>query len=365
MRLAKWVQRMNTQPIKQPIEVRPCGKSSLRLTALGMGCWAYGGGDYWGAQSQDDVNAVVRYAVDHGCNFFDTAEAYNNGASESSLGIALRGIPRESAIIGTKISPSNTHPRTLVEHCEASLRRLGIDTIDLYMVHWPITPGSIVHFSKDPGPTPSVPDAFHTLMDLQKAGKIRHIGVSNFGRERLQEALATGADIVINELPYSLLTRAIEIEIVPFCREHGIGVLGYMALMQGMLADIYPSLNDVPVWQRRTRHFDCRRTPQCRHGLPGAEAETNAALEALRAIARRQGMTLPEIALKWALTGEGITSSLCGSRNVKELEQNLRAASEPLSAEIRQELNRATEPLLEKLGPSFDYYEHPEKDRTR
>ena len=152
---------------------------------------------------------------------------------------------------------------------------------------------------------------------------------------------------------------------LPYCRQHGIGVLGYMALMQGMLADIYPRLEDVPVWQRRTRHFDSRRTPECRHGLPGAEAETNAALDAIRAIARREGMTLPEIALKWAMSGEGITSSLCGSRNIKELEQNLRAASEPLPAGIREELNRATEPLLVKLGPSFDYYERAENDRTR
>jgi len=365
MRLAEWVQRMITQQTKQAIEVRPCGKSDLRLSALGMGCWAFGGGDYWGPQSQEDVNAVVRYAVDHGCNFFDTAEAYNNGASESSLGLALRGIPRESAIIGTKISPSNTAPKTLVEHCDASLRRLGTDYIDLYMVHWPITPRSIEHFSKDPGPTPSVQDAFRTLMDLQRAGKIRYIGVSNFGRERLEEALAAGADIVINELPYSLLTRAIDLEMLPYCRQYGIGVLGYMALMQGMLADIYPRIEDVPVWQRRTRHFDSRRTPECRHGLPGAEAETNSALEAIRAIARRQGMTLPEIALKWAMSGEGITSSLCGSRNIKELEQNLRAASKPLPPGVREELNRATEPLLQKLGPSFDYYERAENDRTR
>ena len=330
-----------------------------------MGCWAFGGGEYWGPQNQEDVNAVVRYAVDHGCNFFDTAEAYNNGASESSLGIALRGIPRASVIVGTKISPSNTSPRTLVEHCDASLRRLGTDYIDLYMVHWPITPQAIQHFSKEPGPAPSVSEAFQTLMELQKAGKIRYIGVSNFGRERLEEALATRAQVVINELPYSLLTRAIEIEILPYCREHGIGVLGYMSLMQGVLADIFPRLEDVPIWQRRTRHFDSRRTPECRHGLPGAEIETNAALHDLRAIARRHGMTLPEIALKWAMAGDGITSSLCGSRNIKELEQNLRAASGPLPANIRDELNRATDPLLEKLGPSFDYYERAENDRTR
>jgi aryl-alcohol dehydrogenase-like predicted oxidoreductase len=119
------------------------------------------------------------------------------------------------------------------------------------------------------------------------------------------------------------------------------------------------------VWQRRTRHFDSRQTPQCRHGLPGAEPETNAALENIRAIAGKHGLTMPELALKWAFAGQGITSSLCGSRNIKELQMNVKAASDPLAQETVDELNRATQPLLEKLGPSFDYYENPTNDRTR
>ena len=218
---------------------RQCGKFDWKLPVLGMGCWAYGGGEYWGAQSQQDVDAVVRCAVDRGCCFFDTAEVYNDGASETSLGLALRGIPRDKVILGTKISPSNTAPTTLREHCDASLRRLRTDYVDLYMVHWPITPHSIRHFTTASPPTPSVPEAFHALMRLKGAGKVRHIGVSNFGAGKLDEALATGAEIVVNELPYSLLTRAIEREILPYCREKGIGVLGYMAMMQGILADTY------------------------------------------------------------------------------------------------------------------------------
>jgi aryl-alcohol dehydrogenase-like predicted oxidoreductase len=313
---------------------RQCGRSELRLPLLGMGCWAYGGGEYWGAQSQQDVDAVVRCAVERGCNFFDTAEAYNQGASESSLGIALRGISRADVLIGTKVSPSHVEPGKLVTHCEASLRRLQTDYIDLYMVHWPITAHSIRHFTSENLPTPSVPDAFAALERLQQAGKIRFIGVSNFGAAKLAEALATGVEIVINELPYSLLARAIEIEILPFCQEQGIGVLGYMSLMQGVLADTYPTLADVPAWRRRTRHFDSRRTPQCRHGLPGAELETFAALQSIQTIAAKHGMTTQELALKWAFAGRGITSSLCGSRNLKQLRMNLKAASESLAGDI-------------------------------
>ncbi len=330
-----------------------------------MGCWAYGGGEYWGAQSQTDVDAVVRSAIDAGCNFFDTAEAYNQGASESSLGLALRGLPRDRALIGSKISPSNTAPAQLVEHCEASLRRLKTDYLDLYMVHWPITAHSIAHFATGHAPTPSVAAAFQTLARLQQSGKIRFIGVSNFGVAKLSEALATGVEIVINELPYSLLARAIEVEILPFCRDKGIGVLGYMSLLQGVLTDKYPTFAEIPEWRRRTRHFDCRRTANCRHGMPGAEAETSAALASLRAIAKRCGKTLNDLALQWAFAGPGITSSLCGSRNLEQLKSNIAAASDRLDAEIIEELNRATQPLLEKMGPSFDYYESPENDRTK
>lgn len=351
--------------IKSSVPSRSCGKHGLKLPILGMGCWAYGGGEYWGAQSQKDVNEVVRYAVEQGCNFFDTAEAYNNGDSETSLGLALEGIPREHVIIGTKISPSNTRPDKLKKHCDASLRRLCTDYVDLYMVHWPITPHSIRHFTAEAVVIPGMQEVFDTLMQLKAAGKVRYIGVSNFGVEKLNEALATGAEIVINELPYSLLTRAIELHILPRCQALGIGVLGYMSLLQGVLADIYPTLDAVPVWQRRTRHFDSRHNAHTRHGLPGAEAETNGALGAIRAIAETHGMTMPELALKWAMARPGITSSLCGSRNREELRQNLRAAQEPLAPAIIEELDTATGPLLEKLGSSFDYYESPANDRTR
>jgi aryl-alcohol dehydrogenase-like predicted oxidoreductase len=341
------------------------GTHYFKLPVLGIGSWAFGGGDYWGPCSQADVNEVVRYAVEHGCNFFDTAELYYKGGSESSLGLAIKHMDRNKVVIGSKISPSNTEPHKLVEHCEASLRRLQTDYIDLYMVHWPITPHAIRSFTTEPMATPSVSEAFGALMGLQRAGKIHHIGVSNFGRAKLDEALATGAAIVINELPYSLLTRAIEFEILPYCQSRGIGVLGYMALLQGILGDVYPTLDDVPVWQRRTRHFDSRRTPQCRHGLPGAEAETAAALDSIRALAHSHGTSMPELALKWAIAGKGITSSLCGCRTVDKLAANIKAASEPISIDLWEKLNRVTQPLMEKLGPSFDYWENPANDRSK
>jgi aryl-alcohol dehydrogenase-like predicted oxidoreductase len=347
------------------MEMRQCGRSGLRLSALGIGCWEFGGGEYWGEHSQADANAAVRRAVSLGISYFDTAEVYNEGRSEESLGRALQGVPRDRVVVGTKIAPSNTEPDVLVEHCEASLRRLRTDYVDLYMVHMPITPPAIAHFTKRLV-RPSVPDAFSTLLKLQEQGKIRYIGVSNFGVERLNEAMSFGAGIAANQLAYNLLARAIELEILPHCWKVGVGVIGHMTLMQGLLADLYPTLDDVPLWQRRTRHFNPRRAGAlCRHGEEGAEEETMQAITAIRAIAARHGMKTAEIAVRWALAGKGITCSLVGCRNAEEVEADATAASEPLAPEIVEELNAATLPLLQKLGPSFDYYEGAHNDRTR
>jgi aryl-alcohol dehydrogenase-like predicted oxidoreductase len=171
-------------------------------------------------------------------------------------------------------------------------------------------------------------------------------------------------EIAVNELPYNLLCRAIEYDTLPFCEEQGIGVIGYMAMLQGILADIYPSLDDVPVWQRRIRHFNFENNPECRHGESGAEDETNAALKSIREICHRTGYTMPEIAVKWILGNPAITCTLAGSRNTRELEANVKAIQEPLSGDIKAELDQVTSPLMERLGNHFDYYESAENDRT-
>lgn len=253
----------------------------------------------------------------------------------------------------------------LIAHCEQSLKRLGTDYIDLYMAHWPITPKAIEHFITEKMDCLKVEDAFATLQKLKEEGKIRYIGVSNFAPNKLKEALDTKTEIVINELPYNLLCRAIEYEITPYCVEMGVGILGYMVLLQGILADIYPALDDVPPMQRRTRHFDSRKCKEVRHGENGAENETNEALALIRSIAKDYGLTMPEIAIKWAIANKAITCVLAGSRSVKELEENVKAAEKPLPLEAVKRLNEVTDSLKKKLGPSFDYYETAVNDRTK
>jgi aryl-alcohol dehydrogenase-like predicted oxidoreductase len=347
------------------MEKRVCKNSGLELSVMGTGCWAFGGGEYWGEQDQKDVESVVHASVDSGINYFDTAEAYNDGRSESSLGKAITGIPRDKLIIGSKVSPSNCYKETLIEHCESSLKRLQTDFLDLYMVHWPLHPHSIRHFTKDiriiENP-PEIGDALEALQLLKQQGKIRYFGVSNFSSSQLNRLPLE--KIAINELPYNLLCRAVEYDALSTCSENGIGVIGYMALLQGILADIYPSLKDIPVWQRRTRHFNSLNTKECRHGEEGAEYETLAALKEIRRICKESGCSMTEIAIKWILTNPAITCMLTGSRNVRELEANVKAVHSPLNLEIKTELDRITLPLMEKLGNHIDYYECAENDRS-
>ena len=194
------------------MEKRRLGKSDLHVSVLGLGCWQFGSseGSYWGAQDQQDVNEVVARALDAGINFFDTAEMYNEGQSEVSLGIALRG-KRHQAVIGSKILPAHMHPSVIEARCDASLKRLGTDYIDLYMVHWPIQSHAYE------GEAPDLQEAFHALDRLRQAGKIRHIGISNHGIRQMREVEDTGVEVAANELAYNLFSRAIEAEILPYC----------------------------------------------------------------------------------------------------------------------------------------------------
>ena len=347
------------------MEKRECGNSGFKFPLLGVGCWSFGGGDYWGKQEQRDVDAVVSRALDIGCNYFDTAEVYNDGASEASLGKALKG-RRAEAIIGTKVCPSNAAPKILRKHCEASLKRLQTDVIDLYMIHWPIHPHAIRHFTDDEAVInnpPSVTAAFETLTELQKEGKIRYIGVSNFGVQQLTEALDIGAEIVSNEMPYSLLTRAIEPEILPLCRERRIGILAYMPLMQGLLTGKYATPDEMPPARTRTRHFSGSR-PESRHGEAGAEALTFQTVDRIRAIASEHNISMTHLSLAWCMANPAITCVLAGARSISQLESNAQAASLSLQSELVEALNTATSPLMERLGPSPDYYENTAMSRT-
>jgi len=344
------------------------GASDIEVSTIGIGCWAYGGGKYWGEQSQDDVEKVVRAAIDSGVNLFDTAEVYNDGASEEALGKALAGI-RDKAVICSKVSPSNAYSSTLRKHCEASLKRLRTDYLDVYMLHWPINYFSVKHFTDDVNVIenpPTIEEAFATLLELQREGKIRGIGISNFGVQQMKEVLATGANVLMNEITYNIVSRAIEKEIVPFCIENNIGIVGSMALQQGLLAGVYQAAKDVPPYQAHSRHYNYEyRKSVSRHGEAGAEEEMFVVLAKLRQISEELGISMAQLAIAWVLSKPGIKSTLVGSRNIQELEANVRAASLELDKATVEEIDRISIPVLEKLGDSPDYYENRKNSRIR
>lgn len=347
------------------MEPRACGGSGLALPPMGLGTWAFGGGHYWGPQDQGDVDEVVARALDLGLTYFDTAEMYNAGASEISLGAALRH-RRDRAIIGSKISPSHTRPATLRARCEASLQRLGTDHLDIYMVHWPINANSIRHFTTDQDLVqhpPSVADAFLTLAQLQHEGKIVHIGVSNFGVRQMDEVRALGVHIAVNELPYNLLMRGIETEIAPYCQRHGIGIIGYMTLMQGVLAGDFASFDQLPPMRTRTRHFSGRR-PGSRHEEPGIEPQTWQAVTAIREIAREARLPVADLAIAWALSHPAINCVLAGCRTLAQLNENARAVQCRLTPDQLDRLNAATAEVLQLLGSNPDYYQGLADTRT-
>jgi aryl-alcohol dehydrogenase-like predicted oxidoreductase len=333
---------------------------------IGIGCWAFGGGEYWGDQNQKDVEAVVHAALEHGLNVFDTARMYNDGASEVSLGKALKG-RRDKAYVISKVSPAKAYRASLREECEASLKNLEMDYLDMYMMHWPINPKGVAHFTSDPAiiaNPPSNEEAFETLMALKKEGKIRSIGISNYGIKQMSEASAVGPELECNEMPYNIISRAIEAELIPFCTEHRITLITSMALMQGVLTGIYQTAMDVPPHQAHSRHFSMETgRGTARHGEAGAEKEVFETVDLLRKLAPELGISMAQLAIAWIFTNPAIGCSLVGSRNVKELEENIKVLDISIPGDIKKQIDAVSQKVWDKLGNNPDLYENTKESR--
>ncbi len=317
------------------------GTSGIYVSVIALGTWPMVGDANWGPQDERQSIATIREALDLEINFFDTAEAYGNGYAETLLGKAL-GERRSEAVIASKVSPDHLHYDDVKKACEASLRRLNTEWIDLYQVHWP---NHAVPFE----------ETFQALLDLQREGKIRAIGVSNFGVQDLTAALEL-APVQSNQLPYSLLWRAIEYEIQPLCVEKRVSILCYSPLLMGLLAGKFRSADEVPPGRARTRHFSSSR-PLARHGEAGQEELTFETVAKIRTVAERLGVPMADLSLAWLLKQPGVASVLVGARNPEQLRENARAAELSLSEEVVQELSRITEPLKEAFGPNPDMWQ--------
>ncbi|MDR0565778.1 MAG: aldo/keto reductase [Prevotellaceae bacterium] len=340
------------------------GQSDIAISAMTVGCWPFGGGEYWGEQSQKDVDEVVHAALDLGVNTFDTAEMYNGGESERSLGKALKGY-RSKAVVISKISPSNCH--NVRKHCIESLQRLGMDYLDVYMLHWPVNKLAVEHFTADKriiDAPPTVEEAYAQLDALKKEGLIRAIGMSNFGRRQMEEVVRTGVQVDVNEMTYNIVSRAIEAEIAPYCMDNSISIIGSMGLQQGLLAGIYHAPEDVPPHQAHSRHYpDFRGGGTSRHGEAGAEKEIFDVVDSLRKIAENLNMHIAQLAIAWILKKKFMASTLVGSRNIYELNMNVKACSLEISDETEAMIDKISQPVLDILGSNPDYYEHSSKSR--
>ena len=323
--------------------------TDITASALAFGCWGLVPDVVWGPRDEAESAAVIHAALDAGINFFDTAAMYGDGSSETVLGKVL-GADRGRAVVATKVRPDAMHPDQIPISCEASLRRLGTDYIDLYQTHWT---------------DPDVPaaESWAAMQQLKAQGKVRAVGVCNMGPRDLEDIDPLGRPPT-NQVPYNLLWRAIEREVLPACREARIGVLAYSPVMHGLLSGKYRSIAEVPRAAARSRHFHNDRGPG-RHGEPGCEEETFAAIDALDTICRDLGRPMAEVALAWVAAQPEITAVITGVSSPAQLAKNIRSLERPLSPEAVRALREATEDLDRALGPNPDMWQGAADSRYR
>jgi myo-inositol catabolism protein IolS len=316
--------------------------TDFEVSEIAFGAWAIVGGFNWGHQEEKDSLQALHAAYDAGINFFDTAELYGSGASENLIHKALQNV-RDKIVIATKLKPDDFGCQDVKKATEERLKALNTDYVDLMQLHWPN--------SKIP-----IAETLGALSDLKKEGKIRAFGVSNFGEKDLAESYQFSTEISSNQLPYNLLWRAIEFEILPECRLRHLPVLCYSPIMQGLLTGKFSKPEDVPDDRARTRHFSSERS-QVRHGEAGLEAATFKAIDKIKQIADRLGKPMVDVSLAWLLERPGVCSVIVGGRNADQVDKNVKAAELKLDHDVMEELNEVTRELKEKLGPNADMWQ--------
>jgi myo-inositol catabolism protein IolS len=320
------------------MKTRKLGKNGFDVSVLALGAWQLADDKYWGRGG--DPERTVKVALDAGITLFDTAEMYADGESEKVLGKAL-GRARDRALIATKVLPTHCAPAEVRLACENSLRRLRTDRIDLFQIHWPARD---VKFA----------DTAAELVLLKKEGKIRAVGVSNFGPKDLEEWMAVGqADS--NQAGYNLLFRAPEYEILPACARYGVGVLTYMPLLQGILTGRWETAEEIPQSRRRTRHFASTREGT-RHGEAGCEAELFETLRRIKQVAARIGQPMADVALAWLLARPEVTAVVVGAREPEQVWRNAAGVGLELDRATAEELDGITQPIKDKLGGNADMW---------
>ncbi len=306
------------------------GSSGMRVSRICLGCMSFGGGFDW-MLPQEPSFQIIRKALDLGINFFDTADVYSGGESELILGRALRtfGVKRDDAVVATKVfqamgpgpNQRGLSRKHILQSIDASLERLGMDYVDLYQIH---------RFDRD---TP-IEETLETLTDLIRLGKVRYIGASTMAAYQLAKMLYRAdqlqlARFVSMQNNYSLLYREEEREVIPLCREEGVGLIPYSPIGGGLLAG-----------SRRTRSVRSH-SPMARDRFNRKADE--AVIDAVAAVAAERGVAPAEVAVAWLLAQPGVTAPIVGATKASHLEDSVKAVGARLTPEETAKLESAYE----------------------
>jgi aryl-alcohol dehydrogenase-like predicted oxidoreductase len=313
------------------MEHRPFGRTGLEVSAVGFGCWEVGGG--YGEVEEADFARAVDRALDLGINCFDTAEGYGMGASEQALGRAL-GHRRDEAVVVTKFGMNyrdmpnlrDSSRARVVASIDKSLKNLGTDWVDVYLVHWPdrLTPFE---------------ETMAALDDLVREGKVRHVGLSNFKLEEI-EACMRVRNVDVVQYGWNMFDRRMQREILPYCEAHGIGFMAYGSLCFGLLTGTFTEDMDFGSGDWRARQGKMGNIKMF-EALFGADTfpRNVRAVEELKEIAARYGKSLPQLALGWAIAHRAVSTALVGCRTVAEVEDNAGAVGWSISDDDLAEID--------------------------
>ncbi|MCI3936111.1 aldo/keto reductase [Chryseobacterium aahli] len=315
------------------MEYRKLGNSDLEVSAITFGAWAAGGW-MWGSTDRNEAIEAIKASYDVGVTSIDTAPIYGQGASEEIVGEAIKGFPRNKVQILTKfgmrwdLSKGNLAMKSknnngqdidiykyagkesVIYECEQSLKRLGTDYIDLYQIHWPDS-------------TTPIDETFEAVSRLIEQGKVRFAGVCNYDVAQMAEAEKT-LQLVSNQIPFSMVNRGIEKEMVPYCIENNKSILAYSPLERGLLTGKITSDYKFKEGDHRAGHA---------HFQPDFIEKTNQLLDKIKPIAEQHNASLGQLVLKWTIERQGITIALAGARNAEQAVQNAKAIDIHLSKE--------------------------------
>jgi len=309
------------------------GSSGLDVSPISIGTWQLSP-RFWGEQSKDDYISALRFAFENGVNFIDTAEAYGDGYAETVVGEAIQGLPRDELVIATKVfnhfnDDGTRYPDLSPEHitarCDVSLGRMGIETIDLYLLHMfdPLTP---------------LAEVAGTLDRLREQGKIRAYGVSNHSVEQTRAHRKFG-DYSVTQPPYSLVEPVGEEDLLPYCESEDIGVMIYSPMHKGLLTGKYTGNETFTDFRQNHPDFSGERF----RDLAGA-------VQSLKPLAEKYGMTIYQLVLSATLMHPAIDVAVCGIKRQDQIEEALGAAGKTLSREDYFEVRKAVGPGATKIA---------------